>query len=350
MALLVTILLIIFMGRIVQSTLQIDCKSHDLSGVSCNNYVATWLRAYYGDTQNSGVYSDLPNVGYSAAVIPYDVDPTTHEAILYDTTDGTKPDAIKYTTLNVALSIQISNILGIDQEAGVVSLVARLVLHWVDSRLNWNSSLTPLVATGVSDDLPNKVQPTVFLPSSGVWTPDVSLMNSADGSMLEWSPNIQIYSNGDIFWFGSGPLKANCALDLSKFPFDEQRCSLQFSSKSEFIVLGYNLSWTKSYPGVFNFDFTPSSSFELKSWSYDWTKNILYSFGPASNLQLSSILYFYMTLKRYSNYYIVTGVVPNIGLTVIAVAALGIPDAATRAAVVVTVLLALIAVGVSSIE
>lgn len=350
MVLLTTILLFLFNCRIGQSSLQIDCKGHNLSGLKCNDYIATWIRAYYGDTQNSGTYDDLPNIGYSPSIIPYDIDPTSNEAVLYKTTDGTSATIYEYTTLNVGLSIQISNILGIDQDAGTLTLVARLVLHWVDPRLQWNTSLTPLVANGLDEGLPIEVQPTVFLPFTGVWTPDVSLVNGADGSAMEWSPNVQLYASGDIFWFGSGPLKANCALDLTRFPFDEQTCFLQFASKSNFIVLGYNLTWTTSYPGVFNFDYTPSTSFELTSWSYGRKQNILYSFGPTSNLKYSSILYFYLTLKRYPNYYIVTGIVPNIGLTLIAVASLWIPDSATRAAVVVTVLLALIAVGVSTVS
>ena len=44
-----------------------------MNGVDCNNYIALWLKAYNGDSQNNGSYDDLPNMGYSSDIIPQDL-------------------------------------------------------------------------------------------------------------------------------------------------------------------------------------------------------------------------------------------------------------------------------------
>jgi hypothetical protein len=69
--------------------------------------------------------------------------------------------------------------------------------------------------------------------------------------------------------------------------------------------------------------------------------------GHFNALQYSSVLTFTVELQRYDYYYIITGVIPNIGLTVIAIVALWVPDPATQITMLVTIILALVALGVS---
>ena len=337
--------------------LQINCEKHHLKGVDCTNYIAVWIGAYHGDSQNNGIYNDLPNFGYSSAIIPQDTNddgtPVLHSVTLdargyYNLTTI----SLNFTTLNVGLSIQVNNILGIDQQAGTITADVVLIMAWVDHRLAWNTSIAHVVPDGVDYVTEVTSQPGTLLPTQYVWVPDLNLVNGNQpfASMIDWAPNVQIFSNGQIKLYGSGSLTANCILDLKKFPFDSQSCELHFASKSNVIASGYNLSWFQSAPQLETALFTPSISWELLKFGQSYSKEFLVSqfYGKGNMMQLSSVLTFSVSLKRYSFYYSVTGIIPNVGLTVTAIVALWVPDPATQIGMLVTIILALVAVGVST--
>lgn len=325
--------------------LQIDCKKHSLVGVECSNYIAAWIKSYYGDTQNNGIYNDLPNIGYSNAIIPQDLG-FDGLPIIYPSNNG-----ISYTTLQVGLSTQVNRVLGIDQQQGTVTLSMNLILTWTDARLAWNTSIAETVSDGLDDYVEALGQTGVLLPTTSIWTPDLNLVNGNQpfANMFNWAPAVQIYSSGNIFLYGSGTFAANCILDMKKFPFDEQSCNFLFASTSNVIAMGYNLSWFKSSEQFETDVFTPSIAWDLKELkTYHRTGFLVSQFGGKSNdLQLSSLLYFNVILQRYPYFYIVTGIIPNIGLTIIAIVALWVPDPPTQIAMLITIVLALVALGVS---
>ena len=333
--------------------LQINCKKHNLKGVDCSNYIEVWLQAYHGETQNTGKYNDLPSFGYSSFIIPQDADVNGTQIVYSSQQNGTNGTLHSFTTLNVGLSAQVNNILGINQEAGTITVDMVLILTWFDSRLAWNTSIAQVLPDAVDDIMQVASQPTTLLPTSTVWTPDLNLVNGNQpfSSMFNWSPNIQLYSNGQIYLYGSGSLTANCILNLKKFPFDSQSCDFYFASKSNVIALGYNLSWFVSAPQIQTQVYKPSISWKVNGFSQSYEKRYLVSqfVTMGSTLaQLSSVLIFNVNLQRYTFYYIITGVVPNIGLALMAMVALLVPHPATQIGMLVTIILALVALGVST--
>ena len=39
-----------------------------------------------------------------------------------------------------------------------------------------------------------------------------------------------VHSNGNVFWFPHSIFKATCSVDVTNFPFDEQKCHMAFGS------------------------------------------------------------------------------------------------------------------------
>ena len=336
--------------------LQIDCESHNLRGVECSNYIAVWLKSYHGDSQNNGSYKDLPNLGYSSDIIPQD-SYTDGTPILHSVTISSKEYNqtnfnLKFSTLNVGLAIQVNNILGIDQQAGTITASVVLIMAWTDPRLAWNKSIAHTVPVGVDDFTESASQPGTLLGTQYAWVPDLNLVNGNQPfeSMFKWTPTLQVYSSGQMFLYGSGSLTAECILDLNKFPFDSQSCEFHFASQSNVIASGYNLSWFQSASQFETALFKPSVGWELLKFGQSYSEEFLVSqFGGSENtMQLSSVLSFSIDLRRYSFYYTVTGVIPNVGLAAMAIVALWVPEPATQIGMLVTIILALVAVGVSN--
>ena len=226
-------------------------------------------------------------------------------------------------------------------------------MEWrTDHRLAWNKSIAHTVPVGVDDYTEQTSQSGTLLATKYAWVPDLNLVNGNQSfeSMLDWTPTLQIYPSGQMYLYGSGSLTANCIVDLMKFPFDSQSCDFHFASKSNVIASGYNLSCFQSAPQLETALFTPSTSWELLKFGQSYSEEFLVSqFGGSENtMQLSSVLSFSIDMRRYSLYYTVTGVIPNIALTLMAVVALWVPDPATQVGMLVTIILALVAVGVSN--
>ncbi|XP_067928131.1 neuronal acetylcholine receptor subunit alpha-10-like [Watersipora subatra] len=92
---------------------------------------------------------------------------------------------------------------------------------WIDKRLSWNASHYG----GIS---------SIIVPAEQLWLPDMALQNSANdiyhSSLVENKFRVSIYSDGSIFWVPGGKYYTNCELDISYFPFDDQKCELHFTN------------------------------------------------------------------------------------------------------------------------
>lgn len=96
-------------------------------------------------------------------------------------------------------------------------------MQWQDSRLVWNPS--------------NYSQIEYFeISPSRIWLPDLTLRNSANNKFLIYDqisgPHLKarVYSTGVIRWMPTLVMTAGCDLQLEKFSFDLQICTLKMSS------------------------------------------------------------------------------------------------------------------------
>jgi len=66
-----------------------------------------------------------------------------------------------------------------------------------------------------------------------VWKPDIVLYNSIQsdsGEMYKFNTKVVINYNGSCQWYAPTEVKTVCKIDITYFPFDEQRCTMVFGS------------------------------------------------------------------------------------------------------------------------
>ncbi|XP_013408627.1 neuronal acetylcholine receptor subunit alpha-10-like [Lingula anatina] len=94
-------------------------------------------------------------------------------------------------------------------------------MMWIDPKLVWD---------------PNKYGGirVIRVPYDQVWLPDILLYNNADvqAFMSSVSTNVIINHVGNITWLSTVIYKSSCTINVANFPFDEQNCSMLFSSWS----------------------------------------------------------------------------------------------------------------------
>jgi len=90
---------------------------------------------------------------------------------------------------------------------------------WDDPRLTWE----PKEFGGAT---------VIRLDPEEIWTPDVTLYNSADPvNMVNcWKSNVLIYSSGEILWVPPCKIVTQCSFNLRRHPYGEQKCHFKFGS------------------------------------------------------------------------------------------------------------------------
>ena len=84
--------------------------------------------------------------------------------------------------------------------------------------------LTPLVTPHDPGNVKNN-----FLMSPKIQ--DCSFLVSADGNFqVTLSTKATVYYTGKVVWEPPAIYKSSCAIDVEFFPFDEQTCTMKFSS------------------------------------------------------------------------------------------------------------------------
>ncbi|XP_054711411.1 neuronal acetylcholine receptor subunit alpha-7-like [Uloborus diversus] len=93
-----------------------------------------------------------------------------------------------------------------------------LKLEWVDVNLRWNAS----EFGGIQD---------LRIPPHKIWKPDVLMYNSADEKIDSTFPtNVVVRNNGSCTYIPPGIFKSTCKIDITWFPFDDQKCEMKFGS------------------------------------------------------------------------------------------------------------------------
>ncbi|XP_077532206.1 neuronal acetylcholine receptor subunit alpha-7-like isoform X1 [Haemaphysalis longicornis] len=108
--------------------------------------------------------------------------------------------------------------LNLDEKNQLIITNIWLTLDWIDVNLRWN----PKDYGGVQD---------LRIPPNKIWKPDVLMYNSADEKFDGTYPtNVVVRSNGSCNYIPPGIFKSTCKIDITWFPFDDQKCDLKFGS------------------------------------------------------------------------------------------------------------------------
>lgn len=110
----------------------------------------------------------------------------------------------------------ISSMSEINDVEQTIKLETYFKFTWTDEHLTWD----PSTYNGVD---------TIYPYSSSIWMPSVNLVRSKANhpvtlTDMETSYPIKVRSSGEVRWILPATLFTSCAMDMSKFPNDEQTC------------------------------------------------------------------------------------------------------------------------------
>ncbi|CAC5413990.1 CHRNN [Mytilus coruscus] len=186
--------------------------------------------------------------------------------------------------INAAL---ISIVSFVELEEKIITTMS-LSLNWTDPRLAWNPSLY------------NNVY-LLTLPPHNVWLPYLYLSNSVnDVKPIGQEANFYaiVTATGAVYWSPGGVFEAQCAPDVSNFPFDTQFCLLSF------IIWGIP-------PG--EVEYIINSNVPDLTYYYansDWTLTDTQQSVFRGNYSSSFFVGLY--IKRKPVYYVVTVILPTL--------------------------------------
>ncbi|CCG28066.1 Acetylcholine receptor DES-2-like protein [Caenorhabditis elegans] len=212
--------------------------------------------------------------------------------------DNSKP-------INVSFSMDLYQILELNEPQQYILLNAWIIERWFDEFLYWNP-----------DDYENITE--LRLPYDSIWLPDTTLYNSLvmkdddTRRLLNSKLTTDTHRRAALIELLYPTIyKFSCLLDLRFFPFDVQVCTMTFSS------------WTYDQKGIDYFPYSDkigtSNYLENEGWYILQTKikrqEVKYACCPNNYTLLQLTLY----LRRKPLFYLVNLIIPTSIITLIAI-------------------------------
>jgi hypothetical protein len=243
-------------------------------------------------------------------------------------------------SLIINSTIKLNQIVSFDERNQILTTSFYLLISWQDPRLMWNPTEYNNTLGGI-------------FPLSGMWTPDLAILNSGGPTNLITFPsnlNVLITFEGITYLTLSIPSQqTRCKLNVFKYPFDTQKCSIvigswmnndneiTFENDDEESVFNLNLEGFVKHPiwelkGTKYFSYIDKSRFTAVNNDWSFYKNILDEYYPSLNyinyddFELSSTnIGFELELKRNPLYIMINGIVPSFILNCVILTAFSLP-------------------------
>ena len=134
---------------------------------------------------------------------------------------GKNDNIDKNGALKIDVTLSLNQIVSIDEKSQILTTSFQLLLSWQDPRFMWNPIIYNNTLSGT-------------IPLTGIWMPDLAILNSAGQSNLikySTNQNIIVTFEGKIYLTLSLPSQqTRCRLNVYKYPFDTQNCSIIIGS------------------------------------------------------------------------------------------------------------------------
>ncbi|XP_069138565.1 neuronal acetylcholine receptor subunit alpha-10-like [Argopecten irradians] len=226
----------------------------------------------------------------------------------YDTT----PRPVNNISLPVVIKfgVALNQILDLDEKKQVMTTSMWIQESWVDENLQWD----PRDYAGLD---------TLMVASTYVWVPDIFIFNTAggelDGFVNVTGSKLMIKNDGGIKWTVPLMIKSACSMDVKFFPYDSQRCRINFGS---WIYDGTKID-LHPYPTEPDLrEYMLNSEFDLLGVTLDRTvANETCCPGPGSHPMIN----FGIRIQRKSIFYDYIVIAPTIMLCVLTLATFLLP-------------------------
>lgn len=126
--------------------------------------------------------------------------------------------------IQISMDFFMKKLKEFSEKENKISVVGSLYIEWADFRLTWDP-------TDYDGDLN---QTTLFV--SNIWAPNLFLLNPYEKQTPILSDGIActIQSNGYVTCLLADNFETTCSADISKYPFDTQKCTIEFYVQGSF--------------------------------------------------------------------------------------------------------------------
>ncbi|XP_062866924.1 5-hydroxytryptamine receptor 3A-like [Trichomycterus rosablanca] len=199
--------------------------------------------------------------------------------------------------VNIKLGFTITGILGVNEKDGLLTIFIIKTLDWFLPFLSWNTSC------GAQ---------TISYPVSDLWLPDIEINEFMEEDKSPQSLYLLLNYTGGVHVVERKRVVSSCKMNIYKFPFDTQNCTLTFSSV---IHEGNELKlYSKSNEYILR------SSTELMKANVGW--KLMYVTQKSSVYNLTSkrsysAMVYNIILKREPSLYVVNLLVPSCFLSML---------------------------------
>ncbi|CAJ0594473.1 unnamed protein product [Cylicocyclus nassatus] len=269
--------------------------------------------------------SDVPTHSIPSTNLSSQPRYTDEQRLLYhllkDYEKAVRPVRNASDTVTVRLGMTMTNIFDMDERNQVLTINVWLDQEWNDELLRWN----PADFGGIK---------MIRIPCDLIWLPDIVLYNNADDYTSGYMRSrAMILYTGTVFWPPPTQLRSTCKVDVSMFPFDEQKCSLKFGSWS---YHGFQVDVTNRSTNIDLSNYVISGEFELVK-VYQKRRVVKYTCCPEPYPDLTFFIY----IRRRTLYYLYNIVFPCAMMSVLTLLVFLLPpDSGEKIALGITVLLA----------
>ncbi|KAI0214557.1 Neuronal acetylcholine receptor subunit alpha-10 [Lamellibrachia satsuma] len=210
---------------------------------------------------------------------------------------------------------------GEDEVNQVLTTNVWLEQEWNDERLVWD----PSEYNGLH---------TLRIPCQRIWLPDIVLYNSADDFTQGFMQSkAMVKYDGTVFWPPPAKLRSTCKIDITFFPFDDQRCLMKFGS---WIYDGFQVDLTNRSATVDLANYVFSGEWLLLDITVK-RNEVRY----ACCIEPYPDVTFTIIMRRRTLYYLFNVVFPCLWLSVLSLLGFWLPaDSGEKVTLGITVLLA----------
>ncbi|XP_075587845.1 nicotinic acetylcholine receptor beta1 isoform X1 [Dermatophagoides farinae] len=237
-----------------------------------------------------------------------------------------RPVKLINDSVKVNVKLQFVQLININEKSQIMTSNVWINLRWPDYQLTWD----PADYGGIT---------VLQLPPDKVWKPDVVLFNNADGNYeVRFKSNTLLSYNGELLWLPPAIYQSSCQIDVTYFPFDQQRCVMKFGS--------WTFNGDQVYLGLINDRYSVDLSDYWKSGTWDIVDVPAYinvynnsKYGKPTETDIS----FYITLRRKTLFYTVNLILPTVLISFLSILVFYLPsEAGEKVTLGISILLALV--------
>ncbi|XP_035226033.1 acetylcholine receptor subunit beta-like 1 [Stegodyphus dumicola] len=201
-----------------------------------------------------------------------------------------------------------------------------LQLTWMDYQLVWD----PADYGGIN---------VLRLPPDKVWKPDIVLFNNADGNYeVRYKSNVLIYPNGGVMWVPPAIYQSSCRIDVTYFPFDQQKCVMKFGSWT-FNGDQVSLKLYNDNDWVDLSDYWKSGTWDIVEVPAFLNVYNNSKYGKVTETDIS----FYITIRRKTLFYTVNLILPTVLISFLCILVFYLPaEAGEKVTLGISILLSLV--------